>query len=224
MNTQVSFTALIHAFVVAAAFLTVTFNAYGFEFIPLPEKPIVTREMSLTNRYPLEAVNNVFADNIRLNIAYLSGQARTSAVTWDEIKAPTVYEIVLKSGEVFAFHEDVLPQYQGKVVKTTNAHFNAQEGFLYSGKYFGDGVCHLASLLYWAAKDAGLAAYAPTNHDFAAIPDIPREYGVSIYYTPGNYAGNALQNLYIENTFAEDIIIRVEQTENSVVASVVKAS
>ena len=50
----------------------------------------------------------------------------------------------------------------------------------------------MASLMYMVAKNAGLEVYAPANHNFAAIPGIPREYGVSIYSeTP--------QNLYITN-------------------------
>lgn len=62
-----------------------------------------------------------------------------------------------------------------------------------------------ASLLYWAAKDAGLAALAPTNHDFASIPEVPKEYGVSIYFTPGAHDANAKQNLYITNTFDKPV-------------------
>jgi len=63
----------------------------------------------------------------------------------------------------------------------------------------GDGVCHLASLMHWAASDAGLVSVAPTRHDFATIPEVPKEYGVAIYYDPGNDTGNARQNLYIKN-------------------------
>ena len=82
---------------------------------------------------------------------------------------------------------------------TTNAHFNYQDGFKSDGYLTGDGVCHLASLMYWAAKDAGLTAYAPTSHDFAIINGVPREYGVSIYSVPDDFDTSARQNLYIQN-------------------------
>ena len=62
---------------------------------------------------------------------------------------------------------------------------------------FGDGVCHLASLLYWVAKDANLDAFAPANHNFMPIPQVPKQFGVSIYASSGRNAAGALQNLYI---------------------------
>lgn len=63
----------------------------------------------------------------------------------------------------------------------------------------GDGVCHLASLIFWAAHEAGLSTLAPTNHDFAVINEIPKSYGVSIYNLPGGFDIGAKQNLYITN-------------------------
>jgi vancomycin resistance protein YoaR len=86
-----------------------------------------------------------------------------------------------------------------------NAHFNYDDGFKSDGYLTGDGVCHLASIIYWAAKDAGLAALAPTNHNFATIPEVPKEYGVAIYYIPGSHDTNAKQNLYITNTFDKPV-------------------
>lgn len=67
----------------------------------------------------------------------------------------------------------------------------ATEGLISDGYLTGDCVCHLASLIYWAARDAGLTALAPTNHDFTTIPEVPKEYGVSIYFTPGAREANA---------------------------------
>ncbi|MBI2404814.1 VanW family protein, partial [Candidatus Gottesmanbacteria bacterium] len=101
--------------------------------------------------------------------------------------------------------EDVLPSYQDKTIKPTNAHFNAQDGFKFSGLYFGDGICHIASLIYWVALEAGLPAERPANHDFAVINEVPKEYGVSIYYMPGSPSANAQQNLYITNSRDADI-------------------
>ena len=61
------------------------------------------------------------------------------------------------------------------------------------------GVCHLASVINWAAKDAGLNPVAPTNHDFFAINEIPKEHGVAIYADPGSVGVSSKQNLYITN-------------------------
>lgn len=181
------------------------------------------REISLNNRQPDRFVNRVFKDNILLTLAYMDGEvAKREPIDWDEIKKPTIYEIRLNSNETFAFHEDVLPEYQNKVLKTTTAHFNYADGFLSSGYLYGDGVCHLASLIYWAAKDAGLATYAPTNHNFADIPEIPKEFGVSIYYLPGNKYDNALQNLYLTNTRQNPIVMKFEHKSDSLKLSIVE--
>lgn len=138
--------------------------------------------LSLTNRQPVTYVNDVFRYNI-LHTLDLMG----------------TYQFTLQPGETFAFHEDVLPEYQGKVIKTTKAHFNFSDGFKSDGYLMGDGVCHLASLMNMVAQQAGLAVEVPANHNFAVISDIPKEYGVSIYYYPGRPAANAGQNLYITN-------------------------
>lgn len=171
-----------------------------------PLKQLATHEFSLNNRYEDSFVNSVFKDNILLAIDYAKGEKfEASKIDWKEIEKPTEYKLVLKPKETFAFHDDVLPEYKNKVNKTTNAHFNFQEGFKTDGYLAGDGVCHLASLLYWVAKDAGLDALAPTRHDFRAIPDIPKEYGVSIYSYLGNSYSNQEQNLYITNNKDKDI-------------------
>ena len=54
-------------------------------------------------------------------------------------------------------------------------------------------MCHLASFMYVAAKKAGLEVEAPTQHDFAVIPNIEKKDGVSIF------SQSSLQNLYITN-------------------------
>lgn len=139
-------------------------------------------DMSLANRQPVAYVNDVFRYNI-LRTLDLMG----------------TYRFTLQPGETFAFHEGVLPKYQGKVTQTTKAHFNFSDGFKSDGYLMGDGVCHLASLMNMVAQKAGLLVEVPANHNFAVIPDIPREYGVSIYYYPGRPQANARQNLYITN-------------------------
>lgn len=168
---------------------------------------LATHTMSMENRYPDAWVNDVFKDNILYTVAYMKKGAKPDM---EEAKKPFTYTFTLKPEESFAFHDDVLTDYKNRVVKTTNAHFNAQEGFRFSGALYGDGVCHLASLIYWVAKDAGIKAVAPTNHDFRNIPGIPREYGVSIYSMPGQLGTNSQQNLYITNTLEKPLTLHFE--------------
>lgn len=172
-------------------------------------------EISLDNRYPVKSVSEVFKNNILLNLAYLRGAvSKASDINWDEVTKPFIYEFRLKPGESFAFHEDIKDKYKQTLVKTANAHFNAADGFKTDGYLFGDGVCHLASLFYWTALDAGLTAEAPTNHDFATIPDIDKKYGVSIYYNPNSRSSNSLQNLYIQNNREQTISFKFEYKQS----------
>jgi len=148
------------------------------------------RSFSLESRYPDPWVNDIFRYNILHTLSLMSSKP---------------YSFTLNPGEVFAFHEDVLPEFTGKVTQTMHAHFNYADGFKSDGYLYGDGVCHLAALMYWAARDAGLEALAPTNHDFANIPEVPKEYGVSIYFSPGAHDANAKQNLYVTNTLNKPV-------------------
>lgn len=175
-----------------------------------PQKILLAQQqISMDKRHPAPFVNRVFRDNILLNLAYLAGKVdKADNIDWDVITKPFSYEFSLGQNEVFSYHEDIFDEYKGKVVKTTNAHFNAQDGFLTDGYLFGDGVCQLASLFNWVAKEAGLLVKAPTNHDFAPIPEIAKKHGVSIYYNPGSYSANAYQNLYIENPFVDKVVFQ----------------
>lgn len=167
---------------------------------------LARQEMSLEKRYSNKMVNDVFKDNILLTIAYMSGKVTDAkSINWDEVRTPFVYDVQLAPGEVFAFHDDVKPEYRGKSITTTHANFNASGGFKSDGYLYGDGVCHLASLINWAAADAGLKVLAPTNHNFAVVPEVPREYGTSIYYSPGESAANQMQNLYVENNTGKTV-------------------
>lgn len=168
--------------------------------LPQKENILSSRTISLENRYPSQRVSDVFKDNILLNLAYLDGRVNTAKdINWSEMENSFRSEFTLQPDETFAYHDAVLSQYEGKVVKTTEAHFNSQDGFKTDGYLYGDGVCHLASLINWAARDANLEVLAPTNHNFANIPEVPKEYGVSIYYNPANKSVGANQNLYITN-------------------------
>lgn len=168
--------------------------------------------ISLNNRQPDTYVNGVFKDNILLNLAYLKGSVKNAKeINWDEIRRPQTFEFKLEPGQTFAFHDNVLPEFKDRVVRTTNAHFNYNDGFKSDGYLTGDGVCHFASLIYWVAKDANLDTKAPTNHNFMAINEISKEYGVSIFNSGvfGN-SGDALQNLYITNNQDKAISIKFE--------------
>ncbi len=171
---------------------------------------LAAESISLENRYANEFVNDVFKDNILLTLHYWSGKVtKKDEINWDEIRKPVDFSFVLQPNETFAFHDDVLSKYKNTVVKTTNARFNFDDGFKSDGYLMGDGVCHLASLVYWVSKNAGLDAYAPTNHNFAIIPEIVKEFGVAIYKMPGQETANAMQNLYVTNNKDKAIIFKV---------------
>ncbi len=162
---------------------------------------IATHQFSMNNRYQVPSVNEVMKKNILLSIAYMTGQvSKKSDIDWTKVTSTFHYEKILNPGEVFAFHQNILKQYADKLAFTTNAHFNASDGFVSDGYLFGDGVCDLASLINWAALDAGLKTYVPTDHRAVAhIPDIPDDFGVSIYMNPENGVGTT-NNLYVTNT------------------------
>ncbi|MBI2598668.1 VanW family protein [Candidatus Curtissbacteria bacterium] len=204
------------------------FSLFGHSIVsPLPAKEaskvLSEHQFSLAQRNGNTFVNDVFKDNILLNLAYLEGKVRSrDQINWDALREPFEYKFMLEPGQTFAFHDDVLEKYQGKVVKTTGAHFNFQEGFKSSGYLFGDGVCHLASLIYWTAKDAGLDAEAPTDHNFMAISEIPKVYGVAIYSLPGARATNARQNLYITNSRESPVEFRFDYQGNNLKITLVE--
>lgn len=160
-------------------------------------------KISFEQRQPDPWVNSVFRFNILRNVSLMG------------------YSFTLNPSETFAFHEDTLPKYTN-VVKTSNAHFNLSEGFKSDGYLVGDGVCHLASLMYWTAKDAGLDTFAPANHNFARIPEISKEYGVSIYYYPGKAVSNTRQNLYVTNNFEESVTFKFFLEQDNLKLSIVK--
>ncbi|MBU1000279.1 hypothetical protein KKE78_02710, partial [Patescibacteria group bacterium] len=75
---------------------------------PFPNQLLLAqKEMSLSNRYGDKFVNNVFKDNILLNLAYLSNKVSSSKdIKWDEITKPFQYEFRLEPKKTFAFHSD----------------------------------------------------------------------------------------------------------------------
>lgn len=162
---------------------------------------ISEKTYSLSDRYGDTFVNNVFADNILLTLAYMRGEVtKGQEVNWDKVRENFNYSFVLKPGDTFAFHNAVLPEYKDMVILTPNVRFNSDEGFKSDGWLTGDGVCHLASFMNVVAKRANLFVKAPTRHYFANIPDVSREDGVAIFY------GSGPQNLYITNSLSTPIM------------------
>ena len=175
---------------------------------------LASHSFSLENRYDNEFVAGVFKDNILLTLRYLDNPALTKAeINWEEVEKPFHTEFTLEPGQEFAFHDKTLADYSENVVKTANAHFIGQEGFKSDGYLIGDGVCHLASLMYWVAKDAGLTAYSPSNHNFAKINDVPKEYGVAIL------SPNPLGNLYIINSLDQPVTFNFDYDGENLVVS-----
>ena len=184
---------------------------------------LATRSFSMENRYGNEFVNTVFKDNILLTLNYMTGAVKNkNEINWDNIEKPATYEFTLKPGEGFAFHDQILSTYKDSIVKTTNAHFNYSDGFKSDGYLTGDGVCHLASLIYCAAKDAGVTSVSLARHDFAKINEVPKEYGVSIKYMPGAFANSANQNLYIVNNHDKAITFAFDYDGTNLTVKVVE--
>lgn len=182
-----------------------------------PPQALSQVQYSLSNRYAVPTVNEVFSDNILLTLSYLEKKVeRPEAIDWNVVRSEREVRFALHPGETFAFHDAVLPQYQGRVAQTTNAHFNAIEGFKSDGWLVGDGVCHLASFMYVAAKDAALQVEAPTSHDFAVIPNIEKRDGVSIY------SESSIQNLYITNNKTYSIVFVFTYNKGALAISVEK--
>lgn len=165
-----------------------------------PKIVLGERAISLEKRQLNKPLNDIYKDNILLNMAYMRGiVSKDAPINWDQVRAPFQYEFILQPGETFAFHDLVASEYQDKTVWASRTHFGGSEGYKYDGRLYGMGVCHLASVINWAAKDATLNPVAPTNHDFYPINEVPKEHGVAIYADPGAPGVSAKQNLYITN-------------------------
>lgn len=161
---------------------------------------------SLKNRHVNAYVNGVFSDNILLTVAYMGGSVKNAKnLSWEAVRAQNESKITLNPGQTFAFHDAAFAKYKGQIASTTNVHFSSYEGFKSDGYLVADGVCHLASFMKVAAKEAGLTVEAPVRHDFAAIPEVDKADGVSIYYTPFDKNNSANQNLYITNNKSKTI-------------------
>ncbi len=188
------------------------------------QEVIASHEFSLEKRYEVKSVNEVMKKNILLNLAYLSGKvSKKSDINWDEVTKPFSYEFTLKPGEVFAYHDIVRSMYKDRLTVTSTTNFGAGDGYLSDGYLYGDGVCHLASLINWAAVDANLEVVVPKDHrSVASINEIPDDYGVSIYKDPGANIG-ADNNLYITNNQSQPVSFVFNYDGIELTVSVTKA-
>ncbi len=181
--------------------------------LPIDPKPevLASSQMSMEYRYPVASVSKIFKENLLLNLAYMDGRVTNAKdINWTEVVKPFSSEFTLKPTETFAFHNAVLPEYKDSVVVTTKARFNQQDGFKTDGYLYGDGVCQLASFINMAARDASLEVVQYTNHDFAAIPEVPKQYGVAIYLDPNNLASSGRKNLYVTNNQDKPVTFRFD--------------
>lgn len=209
-----------------ASFLTasiLTISTVSAPSVPQAQVELGSASMSLNNRYGYDAPENAYKDNILLNLAYLSGEVKSKQdIDWDKIRKPFILQFSLEPGQSFAYHDLIDPPYKDSVAVTAHTNFGAGDGYKYADGLYGMGVCHLASLMHWAALNAGLESVAPSNHDFAVIREIPREYGVSIYSSPGSFAASAKQNLYIKNNLDSRVDFRFDFDGDNLKVTVLK--
>lgn len=206
----------------------------GFSALPkttVDQKQVLSQKfMDLTNRFPDIFVNEVFSDNIILNLHYLKGDVGNIqkndvningyqgnvVIDWEKARKPFGFTIELKPGLTFAYHDSILSEFKNTPLIYGSSHYSIAEGYKSDGYLAGDGVCHLASLFHWVASEAGLTSLAKVNHDFMKITGIPKEYGVSIYSIPNSGYTSEAQNLYITNPFSYPVTFTV-RVENNLV-------
>jgi len=217
-------------------------SALGNNFQPTTNTPsaflveqkqiLVQHELDLASRLPDEYGSQVFADNILLTLHYLkgdegglmvdNGKSMSGNINWEKARQPFEASFTLEPGEVFAYHDTILPEFNGLHLKTTNAHYNLREGFKPLAGLPGNGVCHLASLINWVASDAGLEVVAKVNHNFYPVFGVPKENGTSIRWGPNGEYNSRNQNLYIRNNFSFPVTFGFEIKGNLVLLSIIK--
>jgi vancomycin resistance protein YoaR len=164
--------------------------------------------LDLSTRNPSEAINQGFKENILVNLDYLyKDRAR----------------IIIRPGEVFAFHKNIHPDFRGSVIVTQESEYKASEGYKLIAGLYGNGVCHLATLMNYAASQAGLEVTAMVSHDFAPVPGIDRKYGTSIKFSPNIGGTSERQNLYIKNTKDYPVEFKFSQQGDVLKFAVVKS-
>lgn len=178
------------------------------------EEVLAEQSLDLTIREVTPKANQGFADNILLALHYLKGDVQLP-VDWEAVRQPFEVSFVLQPGEIFAFHGNVLTEYQNPKV-TMNSRFFIDEGYQSVWGLGGNGVCHLASLMNWVASETGLEVVAKANHNFALIPGVAKKYGTSIRSQSAN------QNLYLINNFDFPVIFKFEIEKEEVNLKIIK--
>lgn len=183
---------------------------------PVKIQVLAQKELDLKTRLPDPYGALVFEDNILLALHYLKNDVRnfqseekplnSSNINWEKVREPFEVSFTLEPGQVFAFHGGSLPEFEKNITTTMNSRFFIDEGYKSYAGLGGNGVCHLASLIDWAATDADLEVTAKVNHDFFPVPGVPSKYGVSIL------SQSDLQNLYVKNTRSSKVkfIFKIE--------------
>lgn len=179
-------------------------------------KVLASQKLDLTILGYGQAATDILADNIRLNLHYFKGDAKDAK----NLREPFTFDFTLEPGEVFAYHDQVLAEFKDATIKTQPSHFSNAEGYK-TLTLPGSGVCYLASLINWAASDAGLKVVALVNHDFETIPGVPRKYGTAIYFD-GPTETSRRQNLYMVNNLEQPVTFNFEVTEEEVVLTITK--
>ena len=171
---------------------------------------LASAEMDLSTRYPVESVNEGFKENILTAVYYFILDSSSEGI------------ITLNPGEVFSFHNQILPEFKGGKIITQKSGFLTKDGYKYVAGLAGNGVCHLASLMNMVASQAGLGVIAPTSHSFAKIPGVEPQYGTSIKYYPNGGSNTQRQNLYIRNNFDFPVYFSFKLEENSLLFLITK--
>lgn len=204
-----------------------------------PETVLAQKTMNLRTRHPDKWVNEVFSDNILLNLHYFKGDVDSlkdnGKINWEKALVPFEFTMTLNPGQTFAYHRNLLPEFKDKNVITGKSRFWFDEGYKSDGYLVGDGVCHLATFFNWVAKtarppspggeatgeQAGLEVVSYVNHDFLPVPEIPKEFGTSIFYSPDGARGSARQNLYITNNFSYPVEFQISAGDGRVEIKIV---
>lgn len=186
--------------------------------LPVPTPGILLSEktLDLTQRNPSAYINEIFSDNILLSLHYLKGDIGDPQIDWTKVRESFGVSFVLEPGATFAFHGSaVLPEFENPTL-TMNTFYMGNEGYKAFAGLYGNGVCHLATLINQAAAEAGLEVVAKVNHDFAPVPLMPREYGTSIRTFDKN------QNLYLRNDFDYPVTFEFQADKEIIALKIIK--
>lgn len=181
------------------------------------EEVLAEQSLDLNTRAEGEHVNEVFKHNILLALAYFD----TPDIP--DVPGELDCSFTLQPGKVFAFHGNIASEFIDSVVRIMDSRFYIEEGYKSVGGLGGNGVCHLASLMNWVASEAGLEAAAPTNHNFAPIPGVPKKYWTSIRYC--DFGCNSQnQNLYIRNNFDFPVVFSFQADGDKLRLKILKSN